>query len=292
VSRSPHFFLFHNQPANIMKILKILPCVLGSFLVLNSPLLSQNVYYDLNVGTAVVPDLRVVNWGPRTAQTSGTWGVSSESFLGFTLTSLINSAEAGQLSWAGTAENSRALGVGGDGSHGSGWGINRNNASTIVEAIQLNLPAENGLVGVIDGPDEIFLGLRQIAFDRLNVASGALVTISGFVADPEASWAQSPFTTPPTLTYNAGTLSFETLNATDWTAFGLLQFDNLSATLSDPGVSLVFSNNRNTNNANAYGLVGWQYAVVPELSTYSLISGLVLFGCVLVRRSRARVAAR
>jgi hypothetical protein len=248
---------------NAMQSVKWTTRMLGSLLVLNSPLQGSSLaYHEVNVGTAVGDNLREVNWGPRVEQTGGGWGVSSESFLGFTLTALFDGVEGSQLGYDATT--SRTLGVNEIGNPGRI--VYRTNTPLGREGIQLALPAEEASVGVIAGDAMPFAGIRQVAFDRLNNGSGAsagnIVTITGFVADPEASWVISPFTTPPTLTYDAelGRLSFETFNATDWAGFGLLQFDNLGATLSETGVSLVFSNDR-ANNNNSYGLVGWQYAV-------------------------------
>jgi hypothetical protein len=211
-------------------------------------------FHDLNVGTGNVT--RSVNWNERSG--GGSWGVSRESFWGFTLTSLINGVEAGELSWV---TNVRTLGVGGSGSIGNAANINRGSDGS-VEAIRLDLPAANGLVGVTGGATLPYLGLSQVAFDRLTNGSGSQVTISGFVADPQASWAVAPGNNAG-FTYNGGVLTFATgATADGWTDYGVIEFANRAATVAPGGVALVFSNNKPSN--NAYGLVGWQYAVETD----------------------------
>jgi hypothetical protein len=274
---------------NTMKTAKMITCVLGSVLVLNSTLQSQiTTFHDLYVGTAAAPNLQEVNWGTRGEQTGGGWGVSKETFLGFTLTSLFDGVEDKELSY--TAGDSRTLGVAGIGNNANPttpgtihYRTNTNNGGVPGrEGIQLAVPAEGALVGVIGGSDKEFAGISRVFFDRLNNGTGNIVTISGFVADPQASWVVQP-NGGEDLSYNTvtGTLTFSTPGSGD--LFGVLAFDNLGATLSETGVSLVFSNDR-ANNNNSYGLVGWQYAAVPEAATQALIAGLALLGFVLVRR--------
>jgi hypothetical protein len=239
----------------------MITCALGFLLVLNSPLQAQApTYHDLNVAIGAAPSLREINWDARGELTSGTWGVSSESFLGFTLTALLDGGTDGaQLSYE--SASNRTLGVAS--TLGTGRIIYRTNEPIGKEAIQLDLPAKDA-PGVVSGhPDRTFAGISQIAIDRLSQGAGNIVTISGFVADPQASWAIAPGL-EASLVYSGDTLTFETGRGTEgWTPVGVLQFANLGATLSETGVSLVFSNDR-ANNNNPYGLVGWQYATDGE----------------------------
>ncbi len=236
------------------KRVAMLPWLLVAAFVCNAHLNASNTY-DINVGTGGSDADRSVNWGERSGP--GTWGVSRESFLGFTLVSMINGVEAGELSWGG---NLRSLGVGGDGSVGNTASINRTRRGDTIEAIRLELPAAGARVGVPGGGYGSYGGISGIAFDRLSLGSGSEVTITGFAGNPEARWAVDR---PETLVYDAarGRLSFTTTDASD--DYGVIRLSNLDATLSEGGVSLVISNEKHGN--NAYGLVGWQYVAVPEV---------------------------
>jgi hypothetical protein len=210
------------------------------------------------VGTGGAATGYSINWSDRGS--GGTWGVSSETFAGFTLTSLINGVEAGELSWA---NNVRNLGVGGTGSFGGSASINHNQDSSIIEAIRLDVPAQDEPVGARKAQGQ-FAGINWLAFDRLGVGTGAHVSITGFLEDPQASWEVSPFTGEEILSYDPalGKLFFTT--TADSNDFGKLVLANPNATLSDEPISLVFSNDQAVNFANTYGVVGWGYLYLED----------------------------
>jgi hypothetical protein len=266
----------------LTKRISMIPCIMLAGLLGHNHLEASVFFRSINVGTAAAPDLREVNWGTRGEQTGGTWGVSSESFLGFTLTSLFDGVEGSELGYDATS--SRMLGINTSSFGNPGRIVYRTNNPQGREGIRLDLPAEDALVGVIGESDMMFAGISQIAFDRLNNGTGNIVTLSGFVADPQASWTVQPGGAED-LSFNVdtGTLTFSTSGSGD--LFGILGFANLGATLSESGVSLIFSNDR-ANNNNSYGLVGWQYAVIPEPSHYALITGFLTLGLILRRRSK------
>ncbi len=213
--------------------------------------------HAIYVGTGGSDAGYTINWGERSG--TGSWGVSSDSFLGFTLKSMINGVEAGELSRGG---NVRCIGVGGDQSVGNEASINRDRRGTVIEAIRLDLPAKDATVGVIGGEGMTFAGIQRIVFDRLALGKGSQVSISGFSENPKASWKGKR---PEKLVYDAarGRLSFTTTDASG--DLGIIEFANLNATLSKSGVSLVFSNENHGN--NAYGLVGWHYVANPNALT-------------------------
>lgn len=85
-----------NRYLKAVKRMTILPCILVSAFLGHSDAEPAVFVHDLNVGTAA-DDLREVNWGPRVGQAGGGWNVSSESFLGFTLTSLLDGTTTSKL---------------------------------------------------------------------------------------------------------------------------------------------------------------------------------------------------
>jgi hypothetical protein len=244
-----------------MNTLKLICGTVGSLTVLFTNVVGQTTeFHDLNVGIGAAPSLREINWASRGELFSGSWGVGSESFLGFTLTALLDGTPDGANLSYESASN-RTLGVASV--LGVGRLLNRTNEPIGREALRLELPAQ-GAAGVVAGDAQAtFAGLSQMAFDRLSQGTGNIVVISGFVADPQASWAAVPGN-EASLVYSNGTLRFEVGRGADgWTPVGVVAFANLNATLSDAGVVPEISNDRE-NNANSFGLFAWQYAATAS----------------------------
>lgn len=221
-------------------------------------------YLDMRVGA---DSGEPVNWGSDLpAEGSGGWGVTTSTYAGFTMTSMVNGVEDGELSWGG---NDVAVGVNSDiPVFGNDYdqtsflaSINRSEDSSVIEAIQLDLPAANAVIGP-DG-NQAFQGLTRMGFTRLNQHMGSHVSIVGFVEDPQASWFVDPVIGD---VIGSGDISYDPvlgklLIVTDSSSddFGIVVFDNPNATLSDEPVSLILSNDFARHQRGGYGIVGWSY---------------------------------